>query len=70
MKLPYQYVARHVDELYLKPIDPRDVDGINKHCEFIRDFINACGWNEDDLLRTMYPSKDPRLSQEELDKLN
>jgi len=70
MKLSLQYVAREVDKLYEKQFDASETNAIKKHCEFIRDFINACGWDEDDLLRAMYPSNDPRLSQEELNKLN
>lgn len=52
-KLPYSYVSQHVDKLYEKQFDESDVNGINKHCDFIREFINACGWDETDFIRAM-----------------
>jgi hypothetical protein len=54
MKLPYDYVSREVDKLYDKQFDENDVDSINKHCDFIRDFINACGWTEEEYLRALF----------------
>lgn len=70
MKLPFEYVAREVDKLYDKSFEQSEVNAINEHCEFIRDFIHACGWSEDELLAAMYPSKGQQLSTEELNKLN
>lgn len=53
MKLPYDYVSREVDLLYDKKFDDNDLNGINNHCDFIRAFINACGWEEDQFIQVM-----------------
>lgn len=47
-KLPLSYVAKEVDKLYEKQFDKDDVEGINKHCDFIRTFINSCGYTEEE----------------------
>ena len=52
-KLSYEYVSREVDKLYEKEFDEKDIEGINNHCDFIRAFINACGWDEVDFIRVM-----------------
>lgn len=52
-KLPYEYVNREVDKLYEKRFEDHEVDAINKHCEFIAEFIRACGWTEDEYIRAM-----------------
>jgi hypothetical protein len=54
LKLPFDYVDREVDKLYQKEFDSSEVDAINKHCEFIADFIRACGWTEDEYIRAMF----------------
>lgn len=43
-KLPYQYVAKHVDEMYDSHMHLSDEAEIDKHCELISAFIQACGW--------------------------
>jgi hypothetical protein len=53
-KLPYEYVSREVDKLYEKQIDSSETEAINKHCEFIADFIRACGWTEEEFIRAMF----------------
>jgi len=53
-KLPYEYVSREVDKLYKKEFDPSETEAINKHCEFIADFIRACGWTEEEFIRAMF----------------
>lgn len=58
-KLPYEYVSREVDKLYEKQFDEKDIEGINKHCDFIREFINACGWDEIDYIRVMMGFEEP-----------
>lgn len=45
-KQSWEYVSREVDRLYEKQFDPRDIKGIEAHCEFIRSFLHACGWTE------------------------
>lgn len=52
-KLPYDYVTREVDKLYEKRFDEKDLVSIDKHCDFIREFINACGWTEEEYIRAM-----------------
>jgi hypothetical protein len=53
VKLPYQYVSDQVDKLYEKEFPLSDLEGISQHCDFIRAFINACGWDEVDFIRVM-----------------
>jgi hypothetical protein len=54
IKLPYDYVSREVDKLYEKDFDSQDTEAISKHCDFIREFINACGWTEEEYIRVMF----------------
>jgi hypothetical protein len=53
-KLPYEYVALHVDRLYEKKFEDHEDDAIHKHCEFIAEFIRSCGWDEDSFIRAMF----------------
>jgi len=53
-KLPYEYVSREVDKLYEKQFEENDLVSIDKHCAFIVDFLNACGWTEDEFIRAMF----------------
>jgi len=46
-RLPFSYVSYHVDRLYDRSFDENDIEGINKHCEFIAEFIKECGWDEE-----------------------
>jgi hypothetical protein len=63
IKQPYYYVAAQVDKLYEKKFDESDTISINKHCEFIADYINACGYAEEEFIRIMMgfdkPPADP-----------
>lgn len=61
-KLPYDYVSKEVDKLYEKEFSSKEYEAINKHCEFIADFIRACGWTEENFIRAM-------MGFEPLDKL-
>lgn len=54
IKLPYEYVTREVDKLYEKEFDENDLGGIDAHCAFIVEFLNACGWTEDSYIRAMF----------------
>ena len=53
VKLPYGYVSLHVDKMYEKRFDESNLEGINKHCEFIAEFIKACGYTEEEYIRAM-----------------
>lgn len=64
--MPYTYVAKHVDLLYEKQF--QSTTEINNHCNFIRAFIHACGWEETELLRIMYNGKS--YTNFELGKMN
>jgi hypothetical protein len=52
-KLPFEYVESHVDKLYEKQFDEDDLKSIDNHCDFIREFINSCGWTEEEYIRSM-----------------
>jgi hypothetical protein len=54
IKQPLQYVTRELDKLYEKEFPLSDVEGINKHCEFISAFIHACGWDETEITNAMF----------------
>lgn len=58
IKLPYEYVSKEVDKLYEKQFNIDNQLGIDKHCEFIADFINACGWTEENFVRAMFGFED------------
>lgn len=68
MKLPFEYVARHVDELFSKSEDVSDTE-IDKSCQLASTFITACGWSETEFWRVMY-GHNPQADQAELNKLN
>lgn len=51
MKLPYAQLYVQVGKLYDYTLT--DEKAIEEHCEFIRQFIEAAGWNVDDYILTM-----------------
>lgn len=53
-KIPYAIVSLEVDKLYQKDFDPSDNDAIIEHCEFIRTFVESCGWTIEDYLKRMW----------------
>lgn len=56
IRLPYAYVSQQIEKMYEKSFqetDPADLEAVNKSCEFIQDFIAACGWEMDDFIRVM-----------------
>jgi hypothetical protein len=53
VKFPFEYVSLHVDEMYKREFDENNIEGINKHCEFIAEFIKVCGWDEESYIRAM-----------------
>lgn len=69
MKLPFEYVSRHVDQMFSKSEDLTDDEEINKCCELVSAFIIGCGWEEAEFWRIMY-GINPQVNQEELNKLN
>lgn len=69
MKLPFEYVSRHVDEMFSKSEDLTDDAEIDKSCELVSAFIIACGWDETEFWRVMYGHDSP-TDQEELSQLN
>lgn len=46
LKVSYEIMAYEVEKLYQKDIPPHD-PAIVAHCEFIAEFIKACGWTEE-----------------------
>jgi len=46
-----------VDSLFQKEFDPTDTKGINEHCDYIRDFIESCGWDVSSFIRAMLNNK-------------
>lgn len=45
-KQSWEYVSREIDKLYEKEFDSNDTTSIEAHCEFIVEFLHACGWTE------------------------
>lgn len=54
MKLPFDYVARHVDNLFEESEKLLDDAEIDKYCQLVSAFIIACGWDETEFWRVMY----------------
>ena len=76
MKLPFEYVERHIeemsishDDLIISGDDLVDEVELDKQCELISAFIIACGWTEDEFWNLKY-GNEILLNQEELNKLN
>lgn len=53
MRLPLEYVSRELDKLYEKEFHESDIVGINQHCDFIQEFIVACGWTCEEIRETL-----------------
>lgn len=52
MKVPYSQLSFEVDKLYnYKLTDEKEIE---EHCEYIRQFIEACGWEVEDYIRAMF----------------
>lgn len=54
MRIPYEIVSIEVEKLYTKEFLPNDKRGIEEHCKFIQDYIEACGWKIDDYIGRMW----------------
>ena len=52
-RIKYDQLYMQVDSLFQKEFDPNDTKGINEHCDYIRTFIESCGWVIDDFIREM-----------------
>lgn len=56
-KIAYELVSLQVDKLYDFSI--KDANKIDEQCLLIEQFIESCGWNMDDYIRTMlFSNKD------------
>jgi hypothetical protein len=53
-KIAYEILAVEVDKLYLKELPLEDISGINEHIEFIKNFIEACGWSTDEYIQRIW----------------
>lgn len=54
MKMAFDYVDKHVDKLYAKQIDTTSESEVNALIMHIKDFINACGWTEEEYLHALH----------------
>ena len=45
MKIQFEIVALQVERMFEESIILTDVNEINKHFDFIREFIESCGWD-------------------------
>lgn len=63
-KLPFEYVLREVEILYSKEFAEDALDAIDKHIDFIRSFINACGWSEEEFQRADFGFKPIDMNKE------
>lgn len=43
----WEYVSKEMDKLYEKKLDSEDAVSIDQHCQFMVDFLHACGWTEE-----------------------
>ena len=49
-RISYELLAYQVDKLYAVEFSDDDEDAIIKHCEYIAEFIKACGWQEEEYM--------------------
>jgi hypothetical protein len=61
-RVPFEVLNVEVSKLYEKQFNPSEVDAINKHCEYIGEFIRACGWSETEFIRAMFGLDDPNIN--------
>ena len=50
LKFPFSYVEKQLEKIYEKEFCESDTEGIDKHCFFIKKFIESYGWTEDDYI--------------------
>lgn len=56
-RISYEILALQMEQLWNKNFESADVQSINSHCEYMQNFIEACGWKIDDYIhRMMYDS--------------
>lgn len=51
--IPFGVVFAQVEILFSKEFESNDTTGVVEHCDMIRDFIEACGWDVDEYIRRM-----------------
>jgi len=49
-RIPYEIMSYQVELLYQKQFDSNQDAAITKHCEYIAEFIRACGYTEEEYL--------------------
>lgn len=54
VRINFELLDFEVSKLYLKPIDPNDIEGVMKHCDFISQFIEAAGWTCEEYVDQMW----------------
>lgn len=54
MKVPFNQLYMEVEKLYNKEFQPSEIQSINEHCDFIRSFIESCGWDVESYIRSMF----------------
>lgn len=53
-RIPFEIMTIEVDKLYDKWFAEEDENALSKHIDFIRVFINSCGWSEEEYCRRMF----------------
>lgn len=61
-RVSFEVLNVEVSKLYEKRFHPSEVNAINKHCEYIGEFIRACGWTEEEFIRAMFGFDDPDMN--------
>jgi len=54
VKLPYEYVSKHVELLYQRQFEPHQIEDINAWCNFIIEYIESCGWSTEEYVAAMW----------------
>jgi hypothetical protein len=54
VKLPYEYVSKHVELLYQKQFKSHQISEINQWCDFIIGYIELCGWTTEEYIIAMF----------------
>lgn len=56
-KVPFEILFLEVEKLYQKQFPPGAYKAIEEHCEYISQFIEACGWSIDQYQERCYSNK-------------
>ena len=57
-RVQYEIVAIEVERLYARQFPPNSDKEIEKHIQYIVEYLHACGWEEDEYLERWMSEQD------------